>query len=180
MAEQQISVRELEEYWEWRANLKNGEEIRRYVQTSQMPPWSKICSDLPWQHFMVDDGYFSKKDHGFCGVYRLIGLATENRFKPAAISRACGEDASGTLYVGESGWLNERLNQLRRSLHGEDTHGASDMWRQSELLKSTFPSNKLGVSMLFTDVLMHGFVERDIIRAYLNSFGDTPPLNCSF
>jgi hypothetical protein len=175
-----VTAHELEEYWKYIENLTDNDVIDRYVETSQMPPWDEICSELNWRTYTVDDGYFSKRHHGYCGVYRLIGLTTERPLKSGSIRRACGEDGTGTLYVGEAGWLNERLNQLRRSLHGEDTHGASRMWRQSSVLKAKFPANKLGVSMLFTRVGMHKWIERDLIRAYLNTFGDTPPLNCSF
>jgi hypothetical protein len=173
-----VSVRELEEYWEYRESLKDGDTLERHIGTYEMPPWDEICSELSWHFDKV--GRFSRKGHGYCGVYRIIGLATDKAFKPAAISRACGEDVSGTLYVGESRWLNERLNQFRRSLRGEDTHGASRLWRQSMTLKSKFPSNQLGIATFFTRVRMHEVIESDLIRAYLDSFGDTPPLNCSF
>jgi hypothetical protein len=180
MTEQQISVGELKEYWKYIENLKDGDVIERYVATYEMPAWNEICYGLDWRLHRADAGYFGRKEHGYCGVYRVIGLVTDNAIRPATISRACGDDESGTLYLGETGWLNQRLNQLRRSLHGEDTHGASRMWRQSAALKSRFPSSKLGVAVLFTKVRMHGWIERDLVRAYLNSFGDTPPLNCSF
>ena len=179
--EQQISVSELKEYWRQIENVENGSTIgRRCITTIEMPPWDKLCSELGWQLYRADAGHFGKKHHGYSGVYRLIGLETDKPFKPATISRTCGEDVSGTLYIGEAGWLNERLNQLRRSLRREDTHGASRLWRQSAALVAKFPSNKLGVGMLFTNPGMRGWIERDLIGAYLNSFGDTPPLNCSF
>src|SRR5580704_4065015 len=94
-----------------------------------MPAWADLCSELDWESHLVDAGYFAKKHHGFCGVYRLIGLATESEVhKPATLSRACGQDTSGTLYIGEAGSLNSRLNQLRRSLFSrEDSHGAIRM-----------------------------------------------------
>jgi hypothetical protein len=180
MPEKQISVHELKQYWEYIGNLKSGQLIEHHVGTSEMPPWDEICYELDWRVLKADDGYFDKKRFGYCGVYRLIGLATENALRIATIERTCGADVTGTLYLGEAGWLNERLNQLRRSLGREDTHGASLMWRQSVALQSKFPTNKLGIGILFTGATMHGWIERDLIRAYLNTFGDTPPLNCSF
>lgn len=181
--ETRISVRELLEYWNYRENLKPGMEITKFVSTSDMPPWDEICSQLVWDLYTVDGGYFTEKDHGYCGVYRLFALANENdATKPATIGRACAEDRSGTLYIGESGWLNKRLNQLRRSMGtgSEDTHGAIRLWRTSEPLKSKFPLSRLGIAMLFTSTTMHRFIERDLVRAYVNTFGDTPPLNCSY
>lgn len=176
-----ISVSELEDYWKYRQNLKNGEIIMRYIETSEMPPWEAICLHLNWHIYRVNAGYFSRKDVGYVGVYRLVALEVDDApTRPATIRRVCGEDRSGTLYIGEGGWLNQRLNQLRRSLRSEDTHGASRMWRDSAVLKSKFPLNKLRVAVLFTPVGMSGHIEQDLIRAYLNSFGDTPPLNCSY
>jgi hypothetical protein len=177
---EQVTVQELRDYWTYIDELKPGQAIERYIETSAMPSWDQICQQLDWDHYKLNDGYFSRKDHGFCGVYILFGLETEKRLAPATINRNCGQDQNGTLYIGEAGWLNQRLNQMRRSLRGEDTHGASRMWRQSAILNSRFPSNKLGVAILLTRVSMHPWIERDLIRAYLNSFGDTPPLNCSF
>ena len=39
-----------------------------------------------------------------------------------------------------------------------------------------FPK-KLGIALLFTTLRDTKSVEGDLIRAYMNSFGDTPPLN---
>jgi len=180
MTDTRISVWELQEYWNYIETLEPGQVIERHIHGSQMPLWDKICSELGWRVHKLDDGYFDRKRFGYCGVYRLIGLATNEAVSPATISRSCGEDSTGTLYVGESGWLNERVNQMRRSLRGEGTHGASSLWSRSEILQSKFPREKLGVAMLFTNPKMHPWIESDLMSAYLNSFGDTPPLNCSF
>ena len=180
MVDSQVSVSKLQDYWRYIEGLKDSVVIEGYIPTSKMPPWDEICSELPWQTYCIDGGPFRNKHHGYCGVYRLIGLVTDRPLKPATISRTCTDDATGTLYIGEAGWLNDRLNQLRRSLHSEDSHPASRMWKQSPVLRSKFPANKLGVSLFFTSVRMHKLVESDLIRAYLNAFGDTPPLNCSF
>jgi hypothetical protein len=48
------------------------------------------------------------------------------------------------------------------------------MLRQIALLD--FPSDRLGIALLFTGSATRG-VERDLIHAYINSFGDAPPLN---
>jgi hypothetical protein len=180
MSEQQISVQDLQEYWYYYGNLKEGDIIERHVGTSEMPAWHRICYDLNWRLFKADSGYFGKKHHGFCGVYRLIGLDSDDVRDTATIDRLGDKDTTGTLYIGEAGWLNERLNQLRRSLGREDTHGASRMWRHSQVLKSKFPTNRLSIALLGTSVRMHKKIESDMIQAYLNSFGDTPPLNCSY
>lgn len=132
MTETRISVGELQEYWRYVETLKDGQVLERHVGGSQMPLWDEICYGLGWRVYKLDDGYFDRKRFGYCGVYRLIGLAINEAVSPATIGRACGDDSTGTLYLGESGWLNERLNQMRRSLHGEGTRGASRLWRHSE------------------------------------------------
>jgi hypothetical protein len=142
-----------------------------------MPPWIEVCSGLSWELHRIEGGYFSAKSHGFCGVYRLIALEAEggNLTKPATLNRVGGQDTSGTLYIGEAKSLSNRLNQLRRSATShEGSHGAIGMLRQIRLLD--FAPNKLGIALLFTGRDTRG-VERDLIRAYMNSFGDAPPLN---
>jgi hypothetical protein len=178
MEPEKKSVAELEAYWEYYDNLKDGDVITQFVHTPAMPSWSKICLSLHWHQNRL--GRFREKHHGFCGVYRLVALTNERWWHPARIPRLGGEDDSGTLYIGEAGWLHQRLNQLRRSCTKEDSHGVGKMWRDCDLLRGRFPLNKLGVAILGTSVQMRKKIEYDLIRAYLNSFGDTPPLNCSF
>jgi len=178
---ERVSIRELKEYWEYIHTLNDGDVIENYIPSERLPLWADICGGLNWRVYPVGGGYFSKKHHGFCGVYRVFGIAEETRANtPAPIGRVCGEDIYGTLYIGKSGWLNERLNQFRRSLESEKTHLAAVAWRNCETLKRRFPLSKLGVGLLSTNVNMEAVVEFDLIRAYLNTFGDTPPLNYSF
>jgi hypothetical protein len=139
----------------------------------EMPPWNDICSKLTWELHLLDDCSFSSKHHGSCGVYRLIALESEGDLtRPAALNRVCGQDISGTLYIGEASDLSRRLNRLRRS--GWGSHGAISMMRQIPHLN--YLLKKIGIALLFTVRDTRG-VEGDLIRAYMNSFGDTPPLN---
>jgi hypothetical protein len=178
MPSETVSVSELQNYWKYVEGLKSGDVIERHVWTREMPTWGEICDVLPWRLYRI--GRFTQKNHGYCGVYRLVALAHEKVWRPACIPRLGGEDETGTLYVGETGWLNTRLNQLRRSCKGETTHGAGRMWRDCDVLQERYPLSKLGIAILATRRSMHGLIEADLIRAYLNSFGDTPPLNCSY
>lgn len=178
MSTQQVSVQELEKYWQRIETLnKIGDRIDDPITLCRMPPWNNICFELNWKTRLLEDGCFSKKHHGYCGVYRLIGLASEGDLtKPATLNRVCGQDTTGTLYIGEAGFLSDRLNQLRRSLlSNENSHGAIRRLKRNPLLKSGFPSNKLAIALLFTG-LKTGMVQNDLIEAYINSFGDTPPL----
>jgi hypothetical protein len=172
----QLSVNDLKAYWNQVDALTEGELIG-VISIREMPPWEEICQELSWHFHRVDGGYFSAKRHGFCGVYRLIALASEGDLtRPAILSRVCGQDKSGTLYIGEAGNLSQRLNQLRRSAgrRREGSHGAISMLRQ--ITRLDYPPAKLGIALLFTGKSTRS-VERDLIHAYINSFGDTPPLN---
>jgi hypothetical protein len=177
MHPQHLSVSSLQEYWERVNALGEGERILS-LSLYEMPPWNELCSELSWETHSIEDGYFSSRNHGFCGVYRLIALASEGSIdKPAALNRVGGQDTTGTLYIGEAASLSNRLNQLRRSARShrpERSHGAIRMLRQISLLD--FPPNRLRVALLFT-VPQTRMIERHLIEAYINSFGDAPPLN---
>ena len=179
MSTEQADVRELENYWNRVEQKKSiAGAMIDYFPLERMPPWDEICRKLDWELHLVDGDPFREKDHGYCGVYRLIALASEgNVNKPATLSRVAGQDTRGTLYIGESAFLHRQLNELRRSFGSEYAHNAIDMLLSIPLLKSKYPSNKLGLALLPTGINMNKHVEKDLIRAYMNSFGDTPPLN---
>ena len=173
-----VSVFKLKQHWKAVDMLAEGEGIE-VIPLRCMPPWNDICFELDWKSYLVQAGHFSKKRHGFQGVYRLIALAAEGDLrKPATLNRVCGQDMTGTLYIGRSASLNNRANLLRRSLLSRESrevsHNAISMLRSIPILQ--FPSNKLALALLFTGRDTRG-VERDLIQAYMNSFGDTPPLN---
>ncbi|WP_156527877.1 hypothetical protein [Bradyrhizobium stylosanthis] len=172
-----IGINDLQEHWRRLHALEEGELIG-VIDLTQMPPWKVICGQLHWQTYELGGGYFSAKHHGFCGVYRLIALETPHDLsKPAKLARVGGEDDSGTLYLGEASDLSLRLNQMRRtarSYRSERSHGAINMLRQLRALD--FPEEKLGVALMFTGRHTRS-VERDLLHAYINSFGEMPPLN---
>lgn len=172
-----VSIGELKKYWRALGTLVEGESMNALHQR-QMPPWEHICSELDWQLYLVDEKYFRRKHHGYWGVYRLIGLEVDNDItRPVTLNRVCGQDKSGTLYIGKSNFLNERLNAIQRTaFRRERSHGAISMLRQ--IPKLGFLPNKLAVALMFTEIKPRA-VERDLISAYINSFGDTPPLNYS-
>jgi hypothetical protein len=172
MYTRQVSVYELQKYWR-AVETRDGIEV---LPLCYMPPWNDLCSDLGWELHLVEGGYFSRKHHDYWGVYRLIGLTSEGDLtRPAVLNRVCGQDATGTLYIGYAISLSHRLNQLRRSLLSrEDSHSAVRMMNRIPLLK--FPPNKLAIALRSTGRYPR-FVERCLIEAYINSFGDPPTLN---
>jgi hypothetical protein len=176
MPPNRISVFLLNEYWHAIGKLTIGQSMK-VLSAWEMPTWETLCSELSWRFHMADGGYFGKKHHGFCGVYRLVALETDGDLeRPAPLNRLCGQDATGTLYIGQAGRLNERLNQLRRSLHsGEGSHQA--ITRLKSIPKLDLPPSKLAIALLFTSTNTCDVVEGDLLKAYMHEFGDTPPLN---
>jgi hypothetical protein len=177
VAPEQVTVLELQGYWkDLDTALKAGSGLAP-LSISEMPPWERICSRLDWELYRVDDGCFRSKRHGFCGVYRLFWLASDGNLRdPKPLDRVCGRDTTGTLYIGETGSLSIRLNQLQRSLSSrkENSHGTARMLR--EIPKLRIARNRLGIALMLT-VTCTRAIEDCLIKAYMNSFGDTPPLN---
>jgi hypothetical protein len=173
-----LSVNQLESYWREIDSAPVGSTFRTPLLW-EMPSWTEICFELNWEFCLPNDGTFARKEYGYHGVYRLIALASEGDLsRPMALSRVAGRDDSGTLYIGEAGDLGARLNQLRRSgweNRNEDSHGAVRMLKQLRCL-DFFPA-KIGLALLFTETKDTRAIEGDLIRCYLNTFGDTPPLN---
>jgi hypothetical protein len=166
-----VTVNQLEEYWKAVSAAKEGDSFH-HIPLSRMPPWENICSELSWHHYLLSGGYFSEKHHGYRGVYRLIGLASAGKLnEPVALNRVCKQDTSGTLYIGCAGRLHERLNQMRVR---RPTHDAITALQRIPALD--FPKEKLAVALLYTGRAFRT-VETMLIEAYMNTFGDTPPLN---
>lgn len=112
------------------------------------------------------------------GVYRLIGLSFSDIFDPAQIGRVCGIDTTGTLYIGRARDLCGRLGQLTRSLRKNprgNEHGAAVLLDAMNALHIFFGNEKLAVSWAYVDDETQ--IERELIAAYADEFGEAPPLN---
>jgi hypothetical protein len=68
MSRQQVSVRELKEYWKYVESVKPGEGLDGYIEPSRMPPWDEICSELDWHLYRIGGGRFRKKHHGLAKI----------------------------------------------------------------------------------------------------------------
>lgn len=173
----EITVEDLREYWRQLHAPKEGGLIRA-LSISEMPPWTSICEEFSWRLHRLNGGPLTSKRSGRPGIYRLIALQEEDLFRPAILQRLCGEDRTGTLYIGEATDLSARINQMRRSARvrpgGERSHRAITMLRQIRRLNH--PRERLGVALMFTGRLTRA-IERDLLHAYINSFGEMPPLN---
>jgi hypothetical protein len=184
------TVDELEKYWAYIRTLKDGDELEWSIETNQMPHWEDICSKLLKVNDTIPEAVRNRyvervrrQRYGHEGVYRIIGLtADHDTEKPATIKRLHGRDTTGTLYIGQAGNLYQRLDQFQRSVRIRFSRGhmAGVWWQQCWLLSEMFPPARLAFATMRTPVGTSEGTEFDLIRAYLNSFGDTPPLNCSF
>jgi hypothetical protein len=184
--QQQIAVQDLRSNWE-----ADAAEYSMPVQC--MPPWNAVCSELPWKPRCcpILGVRFKELSFEYPGVYRLIGCASHERKRfrmasretenfrvifPAVINRACGQDTTGTLYIGCGRPLSRRLNALRRSLHhGSADHGAPETLRYYARLNQGFPPDNLAIAVY--PCFHCADAESDLLDAYINSFGEIPPLN---
>jgi hypothetical protein len=181
--QQQITVDDLMSNWESDAAIDYPPE--------RMPPWDAVCNDLNWRPFccQILGTRFETLSFGYPGVYRLIGLESPRALRStpngiprlalggcATINRACGQDTTGTLYIGKGRPLSSRLDALRRSLrHGSFDHGAPETLRYYLRLNQTFPPDQLAIAVFPCSNCE--YVECDLLDVYINSFGEIPPLN---
>jgi hypothetical protein len=128
--------------------------------------------------------YVSKFCRPSAGVYRLIGL--DGAGKPAILDRICGNDRTGTLYIGYEGknfMIRSRLSKLVRSLREprsytyNEEHNAGYRLRRHPMLSQRFPKDRLAITWCYTDSEFCYLAEQSLLDAYFTSFGDTPPLN---
>jgi hypothetical protein len=117
----------------------------------RMPPWDAVCYDLNWRPFDC----------------RILGP----RFKKLSVGYP-----TGTLYIGQANPLSRRFTDLWCSLRrGYGNHGAPETLRYYARLNHNFPPNKLAIAGL--RCVRCKYAEGDLLDAYINSFGEIPPLN---
>jgi hypothetical protein len=151
-----------------------------------VPHWNEeipgVWSDLVP---LVEMGSIFRRLQAETGVYRLVGLAEAGVNTPAIFNRMCGQDKTGTLYIGREGKnfaIRSRLSQLARSLREKPRrglwnteHSAGSRLRLHPTLSERFPVSKLAIAWCYD--ARHVYAERKLLDLYFWSFGDTPPLN---
>jgi hypothetical protein len=108
------------------------------------------------------------------GVYRLIGLANAIDLAPALIRRVCGDDPEGTLYIGHSVKLGNRLDNLIKT-HQPNLRRTNPHKPLLDRLADRFPAELLAVSWEQSNTPWGR--ERELITAYCAEFGERPPHN---
>lgn len=130
-----------------------------------------LCAGRPRERFQP------LEVKGSPGVYQIV--ATDETGRPLPLDRVAGRDTEGILYIGESTDLLRRLRLFRNQVcpaWGATTgHAGGDSYLESQPLQNICPPERLHFH--FEHCL--SFVEREtqLIRAYLNHFGEVPPLN---
>ena len=105
------------------------------------------------------------------GVYRLVAQGQ-------TVRRACGDDNSGTLYIGKADALDARVCSLRATLRPDfvsATHGAGLLFNATRVLVDRYPLETLATTWAATSEPSKCWA--GLIDAYLKEFGDAPPLN---
>lgn len=110
------------------------------------------------------------------GVYRLV--AVDPGGNPVAIRRVCGDDASGTLYMGQGGSVFGRIGLLRRTLRPDykpGDHPAGIRYLRIGRLKTRLDLPFLATSCALSEPPDQA--EGRLIESYVAEFGELPPLN---
>ena len=112
------------------------------------------------------------------GVYRLIGLRDHLSLGPKPLARVCGQDDLGTIYIGAATRsLQSRLGQLVTQHQPAQFKGGTHVAMPTALARD-FPANRLAMCWSYADRGMDVFaMERALLVAYRDIFGERPPLN---
>ncbi|WP_367161050.1 hypothetical protein ABUE34_13815 (plasmid) [Kozakia baliensis] len=126
---------------------------------------------------------------GKAGIYKVFSIDTKTG-KNLSIPRILDIDDSGTIYIGMSKNLSARIAEVRKSLFGAYQHGdyksvsAHQTGKKaSEVFRANFPIEAMWVEIFPGDVSGEEGPydarkeESRMLSAYVDKFGDTPPLN---
>jgi hypothetical protein len=110
------------------------------------------------------------------GIYKIVSL-NENRL-PTPISRLGGVDNDGTLYIGQSQNLKDRLRMLWRVLNPgylATAHTFGINYNHVPLLQALYPLDTIAINFEINyDQLNY---EKSLIENYRQQYGEVPPLN---
>jgi hypothetical protein len=143
-----------------------------------LPHWNdEILGDWDRLRRIKNFGsYISRYVKTRSGVYRVVAVA-EDTIIPVHLDRICGQDRTGTLYIGRASRLRSRLQQLVRSVIERcrsSEHPACRRLKYPPLSKRFHP-NSLALTWCYESECQTA--EYALLRAYRDSFGEKPPLN---
>lgn len=111
------------------------------------------------------------------GVYVIIGA--DKKETPVQLNRVCGPDAEGILYIGKSTTVRSRLQKFRNLVCPDagqfQGHAGAESYRENTCIKKMCGPEFL----MFRYALCEDCdgAERELIRTYLDLYGEVPPLN---
>lgn len=123
-----------------------------------------------WETTRLESGAWDQR----AGVYRLIGLEDTTGLSPAVIQRVCGNDVTGTLYIGAAEVLRNRIGSLVQTLRPDIFRSAPHKSLTAKLA-ARFPTDSLAISWEFSDRPWDR--ENELLQAYVAEFGELPPHN---
>lgn len=109
------------------------------------------------------------------GIYRLFAVKNN---EPCPIPRVLEVDTSGTLYIGKADRFLNRVIDLKKSIlpsYRGQSHDAGKRYKKLAPLQEKFPVDELMIQLTRVDNPLE--VERQELQAYINTFGEVPPLN---
>lgn len=112
------------------------------------------------------------------GVYLIHYL--DNEDNPVELSRLFGTDISGTLYIGQSNNLKDRLRMLWRVLQPNlkaTAHTFGKKYNTNKTLQKNIPLNQLGITIV--ECKQPKTEETKRLESYLKTHGELPPFNSS-
>lgn len=124
-----------------------------------------------------EEGLWSRWCEDGTGLYRLVALMPGAGIDATPLQRVCGLDPTGTLYIGSTSSLHRRISQLVRSRDTDRFKGRNYRPLPTRLAEA-FPAKKLAVCWINLPECLDRFAdERNLIAAYVDTFGEPPPLN---
>src|SRR5579885_2055053 len=189
------STEQLNDIWpHWSEGVPN--KLRR---TGWAPPFrlgavdhhGRLLTDtleLDWEHphalsFLCENKNLLPGDYTslWSGVYRVFAPET-------TIRRCCGEDPTGTLYIGRAGSRGRNWSTLRTRIQSilSQRHHAITNWWLNDALKRNYPWNALSVQWAYTGKRLNYkgesfpeaiMAENYLLNCYRDSYGELPPLN---
>ena len=110
------------------------------------------------------------------GVYRLVALANESDLKPRTLNRVCGQDTTGTIYLGAAANLLVRVGDLVATHHPK-FRSQKHRVLPAKLAEMLSPQ-LLEVCFQHVDEGLSPFDrEHELMTRYYEAFGERPPLN---
>jgi hypothetical protein len=132
--------------------------------------------------YRIVENAFGRRWNDFCkpdgpGVYRLVALdSSKSGIVPAPLERVCGTDPTGTLYIGRSESLRNRLSSLVRSQNPTKILGGDHIPVSGKLAKR-FPRQWLAITWQRTNSGDCRMREATLFGHYMARFGELPPMN---